>query len=117
MKVLIHGVHLNVTPELKAYVERRLARALERLVDNEAAELDVMLKDSNGPKGGEDKECSVTLRLPGSAGLHVTERTADIRLSIDRAEDRLFVAAEREREKKRRPSGHPVPKPATRLGR
>jgi hypothetical protein len=44
------------------------------------------------------------------------EATADIRLSIDLAEDRLFVATEREMERKRRPSGHPIPKPATRVG-
>ncbi len=117
MKVLIHGVHLSLTPELKEYTERRLQRSLERLIDNEAAELEVMLKDNNGPKGGEDKECSVTLRLPGSAGLHVTQTSADIRQSIDLAEDRLYNATERELGRKRQPAGHPVAKPATHMGR
>ena len=33
-------------------------------LDNEAAELDIAIVDNNGPKGGIDKECSVTLRMP-----------------------------------------------------
>ena len=116
MKVIIRGVHLTLNDDLKAYVEKRLARVIERFADDEAAELEVMLKDINGPKGGVDKECSVTLRMPGSAGIHITETTEDIYQSIDLAEDRLVKAARREIDKKRLPTNHPLPHPASRIG-
>ena len=116
MKVIIRGVHLTLYDELKAYVEKRLARIIERFADDEAAELEVMLKDTNGPKGGVDKECSVTLRMPGSAAIHITETTEDIFQSIDLAEDRLVKAARREIDRKRLPSAHPMSHPASRIG-
>lgn len=112
MKVIVHGVHLALNDDLKAYVEKRLTRAVEKFADDEAAELEVMLKDINGPKGGRDKECSVTLRLPGSAGLHITETSEDIYAAIDLAQERLVKIAKREQEKKRSVAGHHVPKPA-----
>lgn len=115
MKLLIHGVHLTLNPELKAYVEKRLLQSIERFADDEAAELEVMLRDTNGTKGGEDKECSVTLRMPGSAGLHISETTSDIFQSIDLAQDRLVKAAKREMEKKRTVSGHRASNPASRF--
>lgn len=116
MKVIVHGVHLSLNEEMKAYVDKRLRQALEHFADDEAAELEVMLKDINGPKGGADKECSVTFRMPGSAGIHVSETSDDIYKSIDLAEDRLVKAAKREMQKKREISGHHVSKPAARLG-
>ena len=112
MKVIIHGVHLSLSDELKGYVEKRLARPMERFADDPAAELTVMLKDSNGSKGGVDKECSVTFSMPGSAALHVTEIDAEIHQAIDLAEGRLVTAAKREMEKKRTVTGHPGAKPA-----
>ncbi len=116
MKVIVHGVHLTLNERMKDYVEKRLVRAMERFADDEAAELEVMLKDTNGPKKGKDMECSVTFRMPGSAGIHVAETTEDIFQSIDLCEDRLVKAAKREMDKKREISGHHVSKPAARLG-
>ena len=111
MKVIIRGVHLSLDPELRAYVEKRLARPMERFADDPSAELTVMLKDNNGSKGGLDKECSVTFSMPGSAALHVTESDAEIHQAVDLAEGRLVTAAKRELEKKRTVAGHPGPKP------
>jgi putative sigma-54 modulation protein len=115
MKVVIHGVHLTLTDEMKAYVEKRLVHSLERFYDNEAAELSVHLVDVNGPKGGEDKECRVTVFMPGSAPLHLSERSDDIFKSIDLVEDRLIKATKRELDKKRQGAGHPMQKPAAHM--
>lgn len=108
MKVLVSGVHLELTDRLKAYVEEHLATAITHFYDDEAAELDVHLVDNNGPKGGQDRECRVTAFLPGMATLHINETTDDIYKSIDFARDRLERIVKREVEKRRQPSGHPI---------
>jgi ribosomal subunit interface protein len=106
MKVIVRGVHLRVSDNIRAHLDEHLVRPLERILRDEAVELEVHLADVNGPKGGNDKECRATLRLPGSPGLHVTEASEDLYKSIDFARDRLERAVKRELERKRegRPS-------------
>jgi len=112
MKLILKGVHLSLTERMKAYVQEHLVEAIERFYDDEAAELNVHLVDSNGPKGGTDKECRVTAFIPGSTPLHITEATDDIFQSIDFAKDRLVKALKREMERKRMTTGHPSLKPS-----
>ena len=89
MKLLLHGVHVTLTPALKEIVYEQLVRRLERVADDPAAQLEVHLCDTNGPKGGLDKECRVTLHLPNLPTLHMTERAEDLYKCIQRASDRL----------------------------
>ena len=96
MKVNLRGVHLTLTEALKQHVEAHLMAPLRRIYDSEAAELEIHLRDSNGPKGGRDKECSVTVRFPnGHHSIHVTEASEDIYKSIDLARDRVVNSAKR----------------------
>jgi len=95
MKVNVRGVHLTLSDAIKRHVDKHLVEPLERFYDSEAAELEIHLRDINGPKGGKDKECSVTLRVPHGASLHVTEVSEDIYKSIDLARDRLEKSAKR----------------------
>lgn len=112
MKVILKGVHITLTERLKAYVDEHLVAPIERFFDDEAAELDIHLVDSNGPKGGRDKECRVTAFIPGSAPMHITEATDDLFQSIDFARDRLEKTIKREQERKRMVTGHPSLKPS-----
>ncbi len=114
MKVLLKGVHLQLTPNVKAYVDEHLVARIERFFDDEAAELDIVLADTNGPKGGVDKECRVTLFMPGSAATHVTEASSNLLEAIDLCRDRLERACKRELERKRTVTGHPLHNPASR---
>ena len=96
MKVNLRGVHLTLTEALKQHVHRHLVAPIQRVYDSEAAELDIHLRDTNGPKRGRDKECSVTLRFPnGHHSIHVTEASEDIYKSIDLARDRVVNSAKR----------------------
>src|ERR687887_347769 len=96
MKVNLRGVHLTLTEALKQHAHRHLVAPIQRVYDSEAAELDIHLRDANGPKRGRDKECSVTLRLPnGHHSIHVTEASEDIYKSIDLARDRVVNSAKR----------------------
>jgi putative sigma-54 modulation protein len=106
MKVLIHGVHIRLTARLKKYVETHLVAPLQRFYDDTAAEIDVHLCDINGPKGGIDKECRVTVRIPRRRSMHVTETSDDLYKAIDFARDRVERAAKREISRRRERSAH-----------
>ena len=116
MKVMIKGVHLRVSKRLRAYCEAHLVEPLAHFHDDEAAELDIHLADDNGPKGGAtDKECRVTLRMPGARAIHVVEATEDIYKSVSFARDRLERLMKRQLQKMRKPTAHRVSNPAGRL--
>jgi putative sigma-54 modulation protein len=95
MKVHLRGVHLTLTDNIRQHVQKHLVEPLERFYDSEVAELEIHLRDNNGPKGGVDKECSVTIRLPRAQSLHVTEVSDDLFKSIDLARDRIERSAKR----------------------
>jgi putative sigma-54 modulation protein len=102
MKVLMRGVHLSLTEGLKAYVQKHLVEHIQRVCrDDTASEIDISLLDINGPKGGVDKECRVTVRLPGLSALHVTETAETLHQAIDAARDRTETALKRVLEKRR----------------
>jgi len=101
MNVLIHGVHFSLSDNTKAYVNEHLVAPLEHILRDSAGEIEVHLVDTNGPKGGEDKECRVTVRLPGLPSVHVEEASASIFQSIDACRDRLETAVKRSRERRR----------------
>jgi ribosome-associated translation inhibitor RaiA len=86
-------------------VQKHLVEPMERFYQDEAAELDIHLGDTNGPKGGVDKECRVTVRLPGLPALHVEEAAETIHQAIDAARDRLEKVMKRQLERRR--DGHP----------
>jgi ribosomal subunit interface protein len=115
MKVLIKGVHLRVWQRLRAYLEDHLVQPLVHFHDDEATELEIHLVDANGEKGGTDKECRVTLRMPGAKTIHVVEATDDIYKSVSLARDRLERLMKRALAKMRQPAAHRVSNPAGRL--
>jgi len=106
MKILIQGKQLKLTDELKSYVRERLVRPLTRFYDDSAAELRVQFGDNNGPtKGGEDKDCHLTLRMPNARTIQIEESTRDCYASLDAASDRLIRVCKRELERMRQPTG------------
>jgi ribosomal subunit interface protein len=103
MNIIVRGVHVRVTPAIEAYVHKHLGAPLGRLYLNPATQMDVLLCDNNGPKGGQDKECRVTVHVPYAASLHVSESTGNLYESICLARDRLERAAKRLRGRRRAP--------------
>lgn len=101
MKVLLRGVHLTLTGPMREYLQEHLVRHIERYADDEAAEVDIALVDINGPKGGVDKECRVTVRMPNFAPVHVTETAETLFHAIDAARDRMERSLRRAVEKRR----------------
>jgi ribosomal subunit interface protein len=111
MKTNVRGVHVHLGERFKDHVQSHLIDPILAFYDDEAAELDIHLRDATG-KGGVDKECSVTLHIPGSSAIHVQEVTDDFFKSVDLCRDRLENSLKRELEKRRKPSGHSGPKAA-----
>ncbi len=106
MKVLIQGKQLKISEELWSYVIEKLVQPLTRFYDNEAAELRVEFGDNYGPKGGRDKECHLTLRMPGNSAIQIEEITQDCYASLDAAADRLIRVCKRDLDRMRPQSPH-----------
>ena len=95
MQVLVRGVHVNVDEELRSFVGLHVERALHRIFQQQAVQVEVHLVDTTGAKGGVDKEARVTLHVPGIPAIHIEEVSDDMRKSIVGARDRLERAAKK----------------------
>src|SRR4051812_35388570 len=111
MKVIIQGKQMRLSAGIKNYAQEHVVAQLSRFYDNEAAELRVELGDARGSKGGLDKECHLTLRMPGARTIQIEESTQDPYASLDAAGDRLVRAAKKELGRMRRPKGRQKSRP------
>jgi ribosomal subunit interface protein len=109
MKVLMRGVHLSLTDELRNYATGHLVDPIAKYIEDEATEVEIALVDINGPKGGVDQECRVTVRMPGFAGMHVTETAETMFQAIDAARDTLEKMIKRTVEKRREGGNQGLP--------
>jgi len=105
MKVIIQGKQMRLSTGIKNYAQEHVVAQLARFYDNEAAELRVELGDARRSKGGLDKECHLTLRMPGARTIQIEESTQDPYASLDVAGDRLIRADKKELERMRQPKG------------
>lgn len=98
---------------LETHVEKRMTPVLERGPARPMGAL-VAFVDENGPKGGVDIRCSLTVQLPGRRSVHVEHMGETARLAFDAAfavlERQLERDADRSRESRRRPKKYFVAK-------
>ncbi len=92
--------NIDLSPALEQYVQRRFQVALRRF-GRRLPLVVVRLTDENGPKGGVDKRCQVTLPMPPSTPILVEEHHADMYTAIDYAAERVSRAVTREIERRR----------------
>ncbi len=76
MKILC-DVDKSLPKFVRTHAESRVASKLERFTDA-IEEVRLMLKDLNGPKGGEDSECRVTVHLRNMPEIIIQERSDSI---------------------------------------
>jgi putative sigma-54 modulation protein len=84
MRVEIRGKSLQVTDALSAYIQRRLGFSLGRF-GRRVARVLVWVEDTNGPKGGIDKQCRVAVMAPHSRTAVTQARGSNIRVAINLA--------------------------------
>ena len=83
------------TAELRAFIERHLRFAFGRVAPA-IRDLIVRLADTNGPGGGVDKLCLVSVRLvAGGPDIAVSEVDASLPTAVARAADRSSRAVTR----------------------
>jgi len=84
MQVEIRGKGLHVTDVLSTYIQRRLGFALGRF-GRRVQRVLVCVEDTNGPKGGIDKQCRVAVVVPHSTTAVMEGKASNIRVAINRA--------------------------------
>ena len=92
MATLIEG--LGDDRALRTYIEEKVTNTLARL-RVKATNVRIQFSDENGPKGGVDTRCSVTIDVARRPELHADVVAADARLAFDQS----FAALERQIER------------------
>ena len=73
-----------LSAELRELTERRLLFALSRF-DSRIQRISVVFTDANGPRGGVDKSCCITVTLRRAADVVITDQDAEATACISRA--------------------------------
>lgn len=84
MQTVIHSNDFAITGALEAYIKEHAKKSM-RVCADQVERLVVRLKDVNGPKGGQDKECCVEVQLANHAPIVVSKRSSDAYTSIRQA--------------------------------
>ncbi|MBK7645542.1 MAG: HPF/RaiA family ribosome-associated protein [Planctomycetes bacterium] len=100
MKLYLHWNGLEPSPTLREHLERRLAFALGRF-GAEVTAVRVWLADTNGPRGGVDKQVRLLVLGPQLRNLVVTDSDSSLLAAIDRGADRIGNAIRRALERAR----------------
>ena len=80
--------------EIEELLDRRLRFALSRF-QPKVQRVGVVLEDVNGPRGGIDQLCRITVKLNGVADVVITEQESDVAKCICHAVDRTGRAVSR----------------------
>ena len=95
MRTIVKGRHISLDDFLKAYVAAKIEQTASTWNDDPSVILEVELSDLFGPKGGNDKQCEVTMTLPRGNLLRIEEVSDGFPAAIDAAAERLWRALER----------------------
>lgn len=94
MEVQMVAKEFSLTPSLQHHLERQVGFAFGR-ARSRVARIVVRLRDLNGPRGGADKLCQVSVVMPGRPQLVVSEVREDMYHAIDSAIKRAAYRAMR----------------------
>ncbi len=83
MRVTVRGKQINVGPELRKAVKRRVYFALGRFVDV-IRKVEVSLADVNGPRGGIDKNFRIVVLLKPAEEVVAESTDVTVTAAIDR---------------------------------
>jgi putative sigma-54 modulation protein len=100
MNIEVRFRDLEPTEALKNHAVRRVETSLDRFT-NQLTQVLVQLADINGPKGGRDKRCQLTLRGPTLGSLNINELSGEVASAIDAACELASRSVARELERAR----------------
>ncbi|TCS35742.1 ribosomal subunit interface protein [Paucimonas lemoignei] len=84
MQVHMVSPEFSITPSLREYLEQRLQTAFGP-VRGRIGDIVVRLRDLNGPRGGRDMQCQVSVKMPGKPEVVIREVQENMYNAIDRA--------------------------------
>jgi len=101
MRFSVSGDRVQVTTDLREYIDRRLHFALGRFspaIDH----VSVRVGDINGPRGGVDKYCQIVvkLRASGSSPIAIGDNDEDLYAAVTQASNRAGRTVARAVERK-----------------
>jgi putative sigma-54 modulation protein len=83
-----------MTPSLREYLESRVRFAFSAL-RSKTVGISVRLRDLNGPKGGRDMMCQVSVMIPGQPEVVIKDVQENMYTAIDKAVKRAAYRATR----------------------
>lgn len=86
---------LEGSEALREHIVRRLQFKLNRF-DRQVSTVVVRMGDVNGPKGGVDKRCHVTVRGPALSPTTIEDLSPDAYVAVDLATERVGQAVARQ---------------------
>jgi ribosomal subunit interface protein len=111
MRIQIRSVGVRHSSALEAYARNRVQQHLGRF-GPEVGSVTVRFADENGPRGGVDKRCRITVNGPRLGEVNFTETHADLFAAVDLGLDRLSHSLgrhlDRARELRSRPAAGDV---------
>lgn len=117
MKLSIHANHLSLPRDVSTFVTKHVTRPLARVFDDAAAELSVHFDDSRQKRGGVDRACRLSFRMPGTRTVHVESVQDDFYKALLDAAERLKRVVKKQVDKMRATTRKPVHRPLGRTWR
>tara|TARA_R110002072_G_scaffold105495_1_gene230589 strand:+ start:713 stop:1069 length:357 start_codon:yes stop_codon:yes gene_type:complete len=87
MKIDIQAGSLSLSEDERDSVKQRVLMRLARFQDN-IHSLNIYFKDINGPKGGIDKECTLTLKVNNLEEVVISSKAESLINAVDRSTER-----------------------------
>ncbi|MFT5572574.1 MAG: putative sigma-54 modulation protein [Cryomorphaceae bacterium] len=100
MQTAIHSSDFALTTALENFIHQQAGKSMNVCADR-VERLVVRLRDVNGPRGGQDKECSVEVKLAHCEPIVVSKRSSDAYSSIRKALSRASRVTLRRIDKRR----------------
>jgi ribosomal subunit interface protein len=88
MQMTIHSRSTDLTQPIRQHVRDRLTAALDQHA-GWVRRVEVMLDDVNGPRGGEDQLCRVTVHLSNGQRLRHERRGLDLYANVSLVADKV----------------------------
>lgn len=98
MNMDIQGVNLDLTDAIIEHTQRRVSAALDQHADD-VQRVEVRLRDLNGPKGGVDMQCDISVKLSTGDEVLIKKTEADLYSVVSHAADSLKVSVNRKLER------------------
>jgi ribosome-associated translation inhibitor RaiA len=100
MRVLLRSPHVTIEQDQRDEIAASVRTALAH-VESRVVSVQVLIDDSNGPKGGVDKRCECVANCGKLGVLRVDATSADLKKAVNAALTKLRRAAEHAVDQKR----------------